>query len=372
MTEENIFNTENQNEGSPPEDNSFGANHQPAENREKAELSGVQNSVPSHLKQNFDPVAFAEKSAIKRDANIIGASFLIMTGIIYFLNFLIVIVSVVVQSFNAKASGILWQPAVLQVQQILFATVSFTIPFIAVFKLANIRISDLIAFSAPKKQTVLPFFLFGIAFCSFANIASSIAESIFKSVNINYEVTAQENPEGIFGFILSLLATVAVPALAEEFACRGLMLGLLRKFGDGFAIIASALLFGLMHGNFEQMPFAFLVGLVLGFITVKSGTIWIAVAVHAFNNMVSIVFDYFLCDVSNLIKNVGYTIFLIVCLLLGIVAVFLFRGKENDLYKFTPSGMKTGEKQRLIWFFTSVPIIIYIVICILESLQFFV
>jgi len=170
--------------------------------------------------------------------------------------------------------------------------------------------------------------------------------------------------------MLALISTVIVPALVEEFACRGLMLGLLKKHGEGFAIIASSLLFGLMHGNFEQIPFAFMVGLVLGFITVKSGTILIAMAVHAFNNFVSIVFEYFLADVPQNIQNTGYLIFLIICLLLGIFTIYLFRKKE-DFYSLEPSKFKAGEGKKLIWFFTSVPIIIYTVFCLMESLQFF-
>ena len=47
-----------------------------------------------------------------------------------------------------------------------------------------------------------------------------------------------------------------------------------------------------MHGNFEQMPFAFLVGLALGFIVVKTNSLLLAMAVHATNNFVSVIFDF--------------------------------------------------------------------------------
>lgn len=47
----------------------------------------------------------------------------------------------------------------------------------------------------------------------------------------------------------------------------------------------SAILFGIYHGNIVQTPFAFILGLLLGYITVSYGLKY-AIAVHIFNNMV--------------------------------------------------------------------------------------
>lgn len=366
--------------------NNFNVNYEPEPPTEKGFTVGGEEYRPVTNEQNkfnqvfkdyqtpvFDPEVFAEKQQLKSDARLIGASFLVLSGIIFLFNVVIVIASMIItKTLDMEAADLLWEPAVLQIQQILFASLSFTLPFIIIFKVAGIRISNLISFKKPEKKTVLPFLMFGVAFCSFANIASSIAESILKNANIDYEVTMPKNPTGFFGFALSLISTVLVPALVEEFACRGLMLGLLKKYGEGFAIVTSSLLFGLMHGNFEQMPFAFLVGLVLGFITVKSGTIWIAIAVHGFNNLIAVLFDYVFSNFSSSAQNIGYTIYLLTTLALGIFAIFLFHGKDENLYKFNSSNMKSTEKQKLIWFFTSIPIIIYVVICIIDSLQYFV
>ena len=74
--------------------------------------------------------------------------------------------------------------------------------------------------------------------------------------------------------------TAIVPAVFEEFAFRGVVLNKLRKFGDSYAIIMSAVLFGLMHGNLSQIPFAFILGLVIGFIAVKTNSIIPGILIH--------------------------------------------------------------------------------------------
>ena len=60
-----------------------------------------------------------------------------------------------------------------------------------------------------------------------------------------------------------------------------------------------------------------------------------------------------------------------ICLLLGIFAIFMLNGKDEGLYSFKPSKMKSSNGKKLIWFFTSVTILIYTAVCLLESLQFF-
>ena len=177
-------------------------------------------------------------------------------------------------------------------------------------------------------------------------------------------------PKSFFGIIISFISTAIIPPLVEEFACRGLVLGVLRKYGDGFAILASSALFGILHGNFQQIPFAFLVGLVLGYITVKSGSLWLAILIHAFNNGLS-----FMVDIANTtmpveVCNVLYILVLTLILLLGLISIFVLKNKKF-LYDLAKSKTKANAKQKYKWFFSSATIIIFIVICILESLKYF-
>ena len=72
--------------------------------------------------------------------------------------------------------------------------------------------------------------------------------------------------------------------IAEEILFRGLVLRSLRPYGKKFAIVVSAILFGLFHGNLMQVPFAFVVGLVLGYVALEYSIGW-AVVLHVMNNL---------------------------------------------------------------------------------------
>jgi len=74
--------------------------------------------------------------------------------------------------------------------------------------------------------------------------------------------------------------------LAEEPLFRGLILGgFVRRYGAGKAILYSALLFGFIHMNPWQFPGAALSGLLLGWLTLRTGSLWPAVAAHFLNNL---------------------------------------------------------------------------------------
>lgn len=71
--------------------------------------------------------------------------------------------------------------------------------------------------------------------------------------------------------------------IAEELLFRGLLLRSLECRGKRFAMFATALMFGMFHGNILQSPFAMLVGLVLAYVTLEYSIVW-AIVLHIFNN----------------------------------------------------------------------------------------
>jgi membrane protease YdiL (CAAX protease family) len=83
---------------------------------------------------------------------------------------------------------------------------------------------------------------------------------------------------------MALVASVLAP-LAEEIAFRGYLLSALRtRFPPRMAIVASSVLFACMHLDPVRFPAVLFLGLFLGWLAWRSGSIWPAVAAHAVNN----------------------------------------------------------------------------------------
>ena len=76
---------------------------------------------------------------------------------------------------------------------------------------------------------------------------------------------------------------ILVPIL-EELLFRKLLCDRLLPLGEGYAILLSAVIFGLSHGNFFQFFYAFFVGLVFGLIYVKTGKLIYTILYHCILN----------------------------------------------------------------------------------------
>ena len=311
-----------------------------------------------------------EKSEIRKVANRTSLSMILLFAVTLLLGVSYGLIAIIMGVSKEKIIDIINDPAAMQVLQIVISTIMFTIPVVIVAKLSGYKMSELVPLNKTEKKHSFSLFFFGIAFCAFANVAVSFASSIFEGAGVEYSVDYGENPQGIFGFLLVMLSTVAVPALVEEFAFRGVIMGMLKKFGDGFAIIVSSAIFGLIHGNFEQMPFAFLVGLVLGFVRIKSNSIWICCAIHAFNNFISVFFEYAFTSLEVQTQNIIYMCILVICLLLGLCGVFILSG-DTEIFKVERAEMCCTTKQKYRWFFTSPATIVLIVIYILQAITYF-
>lgn len=316
-----------------------------------------------------------EKRSIKKAALWIGLPCLALSAIGIIFSLLVQISLTYIEKYTnvtaEQALEFLQNPAIQQVTQILLSSLMFLVPFSIAAKASKHKISTLISFKKVEKGKILPYLFFGMGFCAFAQIASSYISSLIESFGFEYNVYFGENPKGIYGFLLSFIATAIVPALVEEFACRGVILGLLKKHGEGFAILVSAIVFGVMHGNFQQIPFATIVGLILGYIYIKTNSIWICVAVHGINNAVSVIMSYLDGVLSVNLQNVVYMSYLISCLLLsGIGVLLLVKNNAADFALKKVEGKLTG-KQKFRVFFLYWAILVFLIINIVEALSYF-
>jgi uncharacterized protein len=83
---------------------------------------------------------------------------------------------------------------------------------------------------------------------------------------------------------LQLLAIAAVPALCEELTMRGVLARSLSSLGGPLAVVISAAVFAAFHMSAIRFGPTLALGIALGAMTLRTGTIWPAVVAHLFNN----------------------------------------------------------------------------------------
>ncbi len=322
------------------------------------------------MSEYFDYSAFEEispeiieKQKIRRSANACGLGLIALFAIMYFWSFVYVRLSVILGLPVKTALNFASDPFSSQLIGIVVSGIMVVLPFFVVALSMGLKFSTDISFKRSEKGLFLPCLLLGIAFCLFSSFATAYGGQIFTIFGIELPSADAVYPKGLFGIAVAILSTAFFPAFLEELALRGFVLGVLRRGGDTFAIVCSAVVFGFMHANFDQIVFAFLVGLVLGFITVKTGSVWCAIAVHFANNLNSVIITY-LSDREQMLSTLLLVVLFTLVVLLGVGAVIILQKRQPEFFKLSENTVvPTFKKIRL--FLTAPAIIISIIISLL-------
>mgnify|MGYP002515606613 CR=1 FL=1 len=225
---------------------------------------------------------------------------------------------------------------------------SLLLPFMIFGKLIEKQsgLRDSLPFEKPKAKGLMPLAIVsGLGFCMIANIVTNVMTSFVEAFGVELSSPDIPMPQGVFGVIVSFFRVVVFAAFVEEIAFRGYIMQNLRKFGDGFAIAMAALVFGLMHCNLIQAPFALIVGFALGYLSIKTGTLWTAVIIHGLNNSISLIVTYLNGNVDETLLNNAASLMIYALILAAVPCFFIFVRKANALPSFkTRTELSTGSK----------------------------
>lgn len=160
-----------------------------------------------------------------------------------------------------------------------------------------------------------------------------------------------------------LYASFGAP-IAEELLCRGLALRPLVDYGKRFAILMSAFFFGLMHCNIVQTPFAFVVGLVMGYVAVEYNILW-AMVLHMINNLV-------IGDLpTRLLGDVaGNTLAGLAIWMLAISGLIILIRRRHDIRNYIEANKV--DNHAVACFFTSPGVVIAFVIMMYSTVETFI
>ena len=94
--------------------------------------------------------------------------------------------------------------------------------------------------------------------------------------------------------LAALVLGVLAPTV-EELIFRGLVYGYVEgRFGGVAALIVSSLLFASAHVEWIHMALVLPIGLLLGWVRMRSGSLWPTIAAHIANNCVAVIASFLL------------------------------------------------------------------------------
>lgn len=216
-------------------------------------------------------------------------------------------------------------------------------------------------------------FIFLIAFCSFPIISLLNVLSMFFVENEVAGVAMDMYPHGLF---LSMLVMAVMPAVGEEVLMRGVIYRSYQRKSPIFALFASAVIFGLIHMNFNQMPYAIFLGIIMVLLIEATDSILSSMFLHFLINGFSTMAGYFTANIVEtqvqstsspwIVQIMPYVILsaiMVPALIFLMLALFRINGrkikavfKKKDRVQEISDGDEIKKKERVvdIWLILSV------------------
>lgn len=179
---------------------------------------------------------------------------------------------------------------------------------------------------------------------------------------------------------LRILVMVIIAPFGEEFIFRKSLIDRMHVYGEKTAVITSALAFGLFHGNFSQFFYAAGLGLVFGYLYVRSGKLRYSIGFHMGINFLGAVVAPKMVEIAqhdlDIINRaveitaetrmdggiVIYMIYALIMLVLAIAGLVLLCMNWRNIH-FEPAEHELAKGQIFKTVWLNIGMILFVIVC---------
>ena len=198
--------------------------------------------------------------------------------------------------------------------------------------------------------------------------SSNLISAMLSTLNLQPHTDLYMPTQPVAMVLFGIQLCVITPMI-EEFVFRGMIFQSMRRFGDSFALVLSAILFALFHGNLVQAPNAFLMGLVIGYFVLYSGSLWVGVIIHAVNNAMSLVLDLLCAALPEEYQSLFLLSVFALYLVAGIAALLVLVRKYPNMFMFIRSTTFSTERIKYRVAFSSLTMVFALILLVALIIQ---
>ena len=308
----------------------------------------------------------AERNALRKVMNVIGVTMMLL-GIIDLLykyavpNLLAAFgVDIYFDKYTKTFYGNEWLILAIDV---FFGVIKRLIPLLYVYKKMQMPIKVRITNRTLFKYAV-PVMLFAAGCCI---AASGVYDRILHFVGIEKDKLF-DIPDSKAVLVLYLIVHIILIPIISEIHTRGALLQLLRQFGDGFAIVITALLTSLITYNLSTFCYVFVSSLVIGYFTVRTGSVITAILMRI--TMAAVSYGVFMIDEFASEENGGFIIMTVmfVVLAVGLVSFIKLLIDHSNSFSLNFKGRYLSFTDKCGIIASSIPVVVGFTIIIIHTI----
>ena len=192
-------------------------------------------------------------------------------------------------------------------------------------------------------------------------LSTYIVELVISKMNVNPTMidSALVFDKSIIGYILFFTEVAILPAILEELLFRKVMLDGAKKHGTIFAMVFTAIMFGVIHMNIPQAVNAVLIGILFAYITIKSKSIVPAMLLHLINNGTQVLF---MVNESNAMAiNIINYVYIAVAVI-GALVILVNMSKDKKIFALDNVIKTDIDKKSIISNYYMIILILFVIV----------
>lgn len=167
--------------------------------------------------------------------------------------------------------------------------------------------------------------------------------------------------------LYAVIIHILIIPIISELCTHGVVLQLVRQFGDGTALFFTSLIIAASTYDIVQIPFAVIISFAAGYFIIRTGSVITGIIMRIVTRAYVYAFCYIKFCMEPLYGTTVTTVFIFLALTVGLVSTIWFLYNRSDRFTMTikPSYMSFSSK--ILEAATSIPVVIWLAITFLVT-----
>lgn len=189
--------------------------------------------------------------------------------------------------------------------------------------------------------------------CCMSEVLRRVFQMTDMSLQTNFPTTG-------FGWTYVIITHIIIIPVISELCSGGIILQLMRQFGDGVALVLTSFISAAFCYDFSQFLFYFAAVITIRYFTIRTGSVLAGTVMRLTLSVYTFGLLFIRYNTEEISGRIFSVLYLFVTLILGIVFTVRFLYRHSDCFGVTMKSRYMSFGKKIILIITSIPIILWI------------
>lgn len=194
--------------------------------------------------------------------------------------------------------------------------------------------------------------LIGGVCCAMTAVFQGVFQLSSSTDNTQLPVTA-------FGCVYAVITHVIVIPVISELCSGGIILQLMRQFGDGVALVLTSFITAAFCYDFSQFLFYFAASIMIRYFTVRTGSVLVGTVMRLTISIYNCGLYFINLKTGDSFGHTLIVLYLFATLLIGLIFTIRFLYRHSDCFGVTMKSRYMTFRKKMMWITTSIPVILW-------------